>query len=161
MTRRGSLAYYLAAWVCGCLFMAMAAWLPGKWEPTHWTPGFRGASGFLSFYFLSLIFGAFTALLFAFLLRRLVAVFVWKGLWQWVLLGAALAELLVWGLGTLGRNSETSVRSLGILLILLLGALGAVRPPPVWINLLVGAATAFVLCFIHRAFEPRPEAPPQ
>ena len=157
MTRRGSVAYYLVAWVCGCLFMSLGVWLPGQWDPTHWTPGFRGASGFLAFYFLGLIFGAFTALLFACLLRRLVGVVGSKGLWLWMVIGAGLAELLVWGLGALGRIAETSVRPLELLFILLLGALRAVRPPAVWMNLSVGAATASVLYFIHHAFEPPPE----
>ncbi len=159
MTRRGSLAYYLAGWVCGCLFMSLAVWLPRRWEPTHWTPGFRGASGFLAFYFLALVFGAFTALLFAFLLRRLVGVLGLRSLWQWVVPGSGLAALLIWGLAALGRAVDTTVRPLEFLLILLLGALRAVRPPPVWANLLVGAATAFVLYFIHRAFQPRPDMP--
>ncbi len=27
MTRSGSLAYYLAAWICGCFFMSVLIWL--------------------------------------------------------------------------------------------------------------------------------------
>ncbi len=77
------------------------------------------------------------------------------------LIGAILAELLVWGLGALGRSPETARwmdtggRPVAMLLIVLLGALRAIRPPSVWINLVVGAATASVVYFIHRAFEPR------
>lgn len=160
MTRRGSLVYYLAAWVCGCLFMSLAVWLPGKWEPTHWAPGFKGASGFLSFYFLGLIFGAFTVLLFAFLLRRLLTLLRWQRPWQWILAGAGLAELLVWSLGALGRAQETAGLP-QVLVIFLLGGLRTVRPPSIWVNSAVGAATAFVLYHIHRAFQPRPEAPQQ
>jgi uncharacterized membrane protein len=161
MTRRGSLAYYLVAWVCGCLFMSLAIWLPGQWEHTHWTPGFQGASGFLFFYFLGLILGAFTALLFAFLLRRLVAALRLKDLWQWALTGAGLAELLVWGLAGLNSVFGSSRFALGmprpleLLRILLVGALGAVRPPAVRSILAAGAATASVLHLIQRAFEPR------
>jgi len=161
MTRRGSLVYYLAAWVCGCLFMSLAVWLPGKWEPTHWTPGIRGVSGFLAFYFLGLVFGAFTALLFAFLLRRLVAVLRCRRLWQWILVGAGLAGLLLWGLGAVSRPRGTIAPPADLLLIVLLGGFRAVRLPPTWLNILVGAATAFVLYFIQSAFEPRPEMPTQ
>jgi hypothetical protein len=157
MTRRGSLVYYLTAWVCGCLFMSLGVWLLGTWEPTHWTPGFRGASGFLAFCFLGLLFGAFTALLFAFLLRRLMRMLGAKHPWQWMLAGAGLACLLVWGLGALRRVAEPAPAPLEFALILLLGAPSAIHPRLVSVALPVGAVTAFVLHSVSRAFEPQPD----
>ena len=158
MTRRGSLVYYLTAWVCGCLFMTLGVWLLGAWESTHWAPGFRGTSGFLAFYFLGLIFGAFTLLLFAFLLRRLMRLLGWEHPWQWFLVGGGLAWLLVWGLGALRRVAEPALSPVEFALIFLLGAPSAIHPRLVWVALPVGAATAFVLHLIHRAFEAAPDA---
>ncbi len=161
MTRRGSLVYYLAAWVCGCLFMSLAVWLPHKWEGDHWTPGFRGASGFLFFYFLALIFGAFTALTFAFLLRRILTALRWRRTWQWMLMGAGLAELLVWSFFRLSRATPLRPPPLEFFLFLLLGPFRGLREWPAWVNPLVGAATAFVLCHINKSFEPRTQNPEQ
>ena len=163
MTRRGSIVYYLAAWVCGCLFMSLAIWLPGKWGLTHWTPDFRGFSGFLAFYFLGLVFGAFTALLFAFLLRWLVVTLRWKLLWQWTLLGAVVAQVLVWGLGAAGREAEKHIsHGARWLFLLVAGPMlipGGFRTSFALLTVPVGAVTAFVLCFIHRAFAPRADSP--
>lgn len=164
MTRRGSIVYYMAAWACGCLFMSLAVWLSGKWEPTHWTPGFKGASGFLAFYFLSLILGAFTALLFAFLLRRSVAVLGWRQPWQWIAVGAVLAPLTIWvsGLAEVSRTSQVELgRWVVTLLLLFFAAPALVREKGLWLAVPVGAATALVLYHIHRAFEPRPDTPRQ
>ena len=66
MTRRGSLIYYLTAWICGCFFMSLAIW----------TEGFVGRDGHLLrdrrsvwhlfFYFYGLVFGALAVLIGAF-----------------------------------------------------------------------------------------------
>jgi len=159
MTRRGSLAYYLAAWVCGCLFMSVGVWLPGGWESTHWTPSFKGAFGFVGSYFLSLVFGAFMTLLFALVLRRLTAILNWERLWQWVLTGAALAPLTVWTLALLGQAAggrEAQLNRWAVMLLLLfLGGPMDVFQRGLWVAIPVGVATSCVLYLIHRAFEPK------
>src|SRR5215469_17925078 len=73
MTRRGSLAYYLAAWVCGCFFMALTIWLGNEVHPT--VP--RSVALLLVTYFFSLMFGAVTSLLFGFFLRRAASGLHW------------------------------------------------------------------------------------
>ncbi len=155
MTRRGSLAYYLAGWVCGCFFMSLGVWLPGQWEHTHWMPGLRGTSGFLASYFLSLVCGAFASLLFAFLLRRIARALGWMHLWQWTLLGAALGGLLVWGLSVAARALEPLAGRAVLLLILVIGVPRWFAPQALWTAVPAGAATAVVLGLIQRAFEPR------
>ena len=155
MTRRGSLAYYLAGWACGCLFMSLGVWLTRRWEPTHWTPGFRGASGFLGFYSLALVFGAFTSLLFAFLLRRIARALGWTRLWQWMLLGAALGGLLVWAISWAGRTLEPVAGRPELLVILFLGVPQWFPPRVLWMAVPAGAATAIVLVHIQRRFEPQ------
>lgn len=152
MTRRGSLAYYLAAWVCGCLFMSLGMWIAGEHAQS-----FDGASGFLFLYFLSLIFGAFTTLLFAFVLRRMTSVLRYQHLWQWLLLGAVLGGGLVRGLGwlrpVLERAHQPAVRAA----VSLVGVVAALPPSAFWVAIPAGAATAFVLYQIHRAFSLREE----
>ncbi len=138
MTRRGSLVYYLAAWVCGCFFASVALWilLP-----------FGGVRGFLSVYFFSLFWGFLPALLFALVLRLFMDLWKWKHSLAWLLPGGALAPLML-------LIYEVAERALG----------WADRRDPIWVpvywsSVPVGAATAFVLSLIHRAFEPRPESP--
>src|SRR5260370_21552094 len=88
MTRRGTLAYYLAAWVIGCFVVAFLQWL-GETIAGN----FRTASILLTTYFFSLIFGAIAILLFAFLLRRSMRLLRTHAVWAWFLWGATLAFL--------------------------------------------------------------------
>ena len=57
MTRRGTLAYYLAAWVIGCFVMAFLQWLGEALAGN-----FQTASILLTKYFFTLIFGAIAIL---------------------------------------------------------------------------------------------------
>src|SRR5260370_17163260 len=88
MTRRGTLAYYLAAWVIGCFVVAFLQWL-GETIAGN----FRTASILLTTYFFALIFGAIAILLFAFLLRRSMRLLRTHAVWAWSLWGATLAFL--------------------------------------------------------------------
>src|SRR5579862_71414 len=98
MTRRGSLVYYLASWICGGLFLTVAMFLQEKASPTGMGIGPSGAgAAILTTYFLVLIFCAFLSVLFAFLLRRLMAWCHAENLWQWVLAGTILALPMAWG----------------------------------------------------------------
>jgi len=155
MTRRGSLAYYLAAWICGCVFMGACVWAYTT-IPTGTGPrGFplRENSGLLLFIlFYSLLSGAACALLDAFLLRRLTSALRWHGALQWTASGAILAPALIAGLGELdrlsGANAAASLSLLGILtagpdMVLAVGW---------WLAIPAGAATAYVLYRIDRAF---------
>ncbi len=155
MTRRGSLAYYLAAWACGCLFMSLGVWFRGGRAP-----GFEGASGFLFFYFLSLIFGAFAALLFAFVLRRMAVVLRCGRLWQWLLLGAALGGGLIRALGWLRPWLDRIEQPVARAILSLVSVVATLPPDSFWLAMPAGAATALVLYHIHRAFARREEPCP-
>ena len=72
MTRRGSLIYYLTAWICGCFFMSLAIWIRDLWGSTVASPRSHEAFGILFFYFYGLVFGALAILIGAFLLRRIM-----------------------------------------------------------------------------------------
>lgn len=150
MTRRGSLAYYLAAWVCGCFFMSATVWLEGLPVPTA-----RSVSDLLFVYFLSLMYGAVPALLFAFLLRRAARRMRCNRAWQWIAGGAILAPALTelfrrfastdaWQVG--GWRSWISVSLLSS------SAIYANRSGMALITAPAGAATAWVLFRVDRAF---------
>src|SRR5690242_1231041 len=88
MTRRGTLAYYLAAWVIGCF---VAAFL--QWTGEALAGEIHTASILLTTYFFTLVFGAATILLFAFVLRRGMRMMRTHALWAWLLSGAILSVL--------------------------------------------------------------------
>lgn len=152
MTRHGSLAYYLAAWVCGCFFMPIC--LLG-------TPNFPGSASEVPLnvllripfsYFLALMFGAFSSLLFGFLLRRISRWLALSRTWQWLLAGAILAPILIALIGSIFLLPHR--RPMYFLLFIdyapysiISGGIGFV-----WRVIPAGAATAWVLFRIHRAF---------
>ena len=155
MTSRGSLAYYLAAWVCGCFFMASAFWLD-----IHWPYGRSSAAvfhdvGFLGLCFFGLILGAGPSLLFGWALRRLLRLLRAENIWIWMAAGAALALLLIWVLGSAGRLARDPrflpYSALPVWPFLLVGPL-TILEGSIWVSLPVGAATASVLYAVQRAF---------
>ena len=157
MTRRGSLAYYLAAWVCGCLFMSLGAWLVAWVSANQNDLGMRSAAGFLVLYFFGLIFGLFPSLLFAFLLRRIMTGLGAQHLWVWLLVGAALAYPLLAGLGWIGRLPGRFARPEGFLWLLLFGGYRG-WPNAVFLAAIpAAAATSAVLFSVHRAFSQKTE----
>jgi hypothetical protein len=160
MTRRGSLAYYLASWVCGCFFMTVS--FVGSPKPSEFPPHL--ILGLIYLYFLALIFGAFTSLLFGFLLRRIAGGFRLARAWQWILAGAILAPILVWLLGSItlihGRATEFLLPiQLYFLYAPQLILRGGIRM--LWRVIPAGAATAWLLCRIDRAFGPHARGAPR
>src|ERR1700723_313619 len=112
MTRRGSLIYYLTAWICGCFFMSLAIWIRDLWGSTVESPRSREAFGILFFYFYGLVFGALAILIGAFLLRRIMTLLKCKTPLHWAVAAAILAPLLVaalgeWGMRTSGAAGRT------------------------------------------------------
>ncbi|MBZ5644396.1 MAG: hypothetical protein LAO19_16695 [Acidobacteriia bacterium] len=156
MTSRGSLAYYLAAWVCGCFFMALAFWFEMQFSRSASLQGTFQSVSFLGFCFFGLIFGAVPALLFGWVLRRVMKLVHLEIIWVWVAAGAALAALLIWSLGELGhvlQNPRTLPYSaLPIWPFLVVGPL-AMLEGSLWATLPAGAVTAAVLFAVHTAFE--------
>ena len=78
MTRRGTLAYYLTAIVVGCFFLVLGVTAIGEGSLRFSTAGLRD---FFLLYFLALVYGSFTMLLFAFLLRRMAHWLKWEPRW--------------------------------------------------------------------------------
>jgi hypothetical protein len=160
MTRRGSLAYYLTAWICGCFFMSLAIWAKDSLGATLDAFSIRTAFGLLFFYFYGLVLGALAAFLGAFLLRRVMTALKCKTPSHWALAGAILAPGLIAVLGIWGRHNEAAqrpgMRALGLLTF---------GPKTVievgwWLAIPAGAATAYLLGRVQRAFGP-PQTRPQ
>ena len=156
MTRRGSLAYYLAAWIGGCVFMSVCLWMwvfiEGGRQNERLAPI---AFGLLLSCFYGLIIGAAASLLFAFLLRRLMAALRWRAVLQWAIAGAVLNTIVIVALGNCDRWANAhSVPTLSRIGILTAGP-GVVMDTGWWIAIPAGAATAYVLYRIDRAFAPQ------
>jgi len=162
MTRRGSLAYYLAAIVVGCLCWAVAILVIARTTTSHWNSGRE----FFFLYFLVVSQGWLATLLFAFLLRRSAIALGWSRSWQWMFAGGCIAIVVIAAWVFVPADwvgARFVMRSLMWLLPfgnMLIGYVFTrsmiVLLPTVFLG---GAATAFVLHRIDRAFEPQPESP--
>lgn len=157
MTRRGSLIYYLSAWILGCFFMSLAIWTKDMMGPTHGLVSTRSAFGLMFFYFYGLILGALAAFLGAFILRRLMRTVKCKTPSHWAAGGAILTPLVIAALGWLGRHADLAQRPGGRLLALLTTGPKVVLEAGWWLAIPAGAATAYLLCRIERRFAPQPE----
>lgn len=145
----GTIAYYFAAWLFGCLFIAFAEWLL--------LPAAAAGFDFFYLYYSALVSCVLSCLLFGFLLwltcsrATRFAVLFWFGM------GAVLHTLLVVLLGRIGAAMEHAVSLEGfrhyLFLVSLKGPLELSRAS-LWLPPMVGAATAIVLSLFHRAFEP-------
>lgn len=152
MTRHGSLAYYLAAWVCGCLFMSSFVWVRAAIIRSPEIADLGAAFSFLIFNFYGLMLGAPTALLVAFLLRRVADLARYQKSWQWMIVGSALSTALIAGFWFLDRINMTG-RAMTSRVVGFFGS----GPQIVvnsgwWLALPAGAATAWVLYRVQRAF---------
>ncbi len=159
MTRQGSFAYYLAAWVCGCLFATVAFWLDIHVLRIPSMQDAFNPVGLLAFYFFGLILGAVPSLLFGWGLRRLMKPFPSSGVWVWAAAGAVLAFLLVWllsGVAHLARDPRyLPYSALPIWPFLIVGP-AYLADGNIWLMLPVGAAAAAVLFAVQRAFAQSP-----
>jgi predicted membrane-bound dolichyl-phosphate-mannose-protein mannosyltransferase len=155
MTRRGSLVYYLASWICGGLFLTVAMYLQEKASPQGMGMGPTGAgAAIITTYFLVLVFCAFLSVVFAFFLRLIMRLLHAESLWQWVLAGTALSMPIVWVVRWASWWMDSSgVQGVGreIAVLLFLGVRGIAENHPL-LGLPVAAMTAGILFLIHRAF---------
>jgi hypothetical protein len=160
MTRRGTLAYYLAAWVVGCFVLSAMAWAFAP--PPEGVP-LDAPARLLILYFLSLTYGAVDILLFAFLLRCTMRLLGTHNIWLWMLggaaLGAALVKALLWSGDSLTSVSPLSAHGpISYALLAFWTAPNALRLAGIWQAPAGGAATAAILCLVDRAFNRPKEA---
>ena len=161
MTRRGTLAYYLAAWVIGCFVVSLLLWIIAARSAAA-SGEEANASMLLRINFLSLIFGAPGALFFAFLLRVLMRWWGTHAVWKWMLMGAWLAVvpvlLLVPFYERYSRSMSFVPGTMGFVLALILAGPGLLSHSGLWQVPIEGAVTGAVLCLVDRAFD-RPAEP--
>jgi ABC-type uncharacterized transport system permease subunit len=151
MTRRGSLAYYLAAWVCGSFFMSLTIWLGSESHPIE----SRSVSLLLYIYFLSLMFGAVMSLLFGFVLRRAANRLHWNQVWHWLAGGAIIAPALTALLGAVASSYALQESGWRNWIFTPLAGPYLINGSHRWMPVLAapaGAATAWVLFRIDHAF---------
>jgi hypothetical protein len=157
MTRSGSLAYYLAAWICGCFFLALAVWahaaIAGH-SPLAGSNG--GARNLLTVYFFSLIFGCADSIAGAFVLRRIAIAARFRRAWQWALVGATLAPLEIFALARCGDAMKWQPGSVPSAWMFFVLAPMIVEREATWLAAPAGALAAMVLYSIHKAFGPKP-----
>lgn len=149
MTRRGTLAYYLAAWVIGCFVVSLLQWVGEALGGEIQT-----ASILLTTYFFCLVFGAATILIFAFLLRTWMRLLGTHAQWAWIVSGAALGLLEIFLL-IHAQGALLSIRSgeFGeIVFASVLKAADVLGGRNLWQAPVDGAITAVVLCLVDRAF---------
>jgi hypothetical protein len=160
MTRRGSLVYYLASWICGGLFLTVAMYLQERASPEGLGIGPSAAgAAIITTYFLVLVFCAFLSVVFAFLLRLSMRWLRAESLWQWALAGVLLALPMTWGVRWASRAADAAgLEGAGrqIAVLLFLGVRGIAENHPL-LGLPVAALNAAVLFLIHRAFSEKAE----
>jgi hypothetical protein len=147
MTRWGNVAYYLAAWLFGCLFIALLQWLV--------LPAIGGGFDFFFLYYSALVSCVLSCLLFGFLLQLTCGRATRFAILLWSVIGSVLHTLLVVLLGRIGAALGHAVPGTGLRHLLFLVSLKGpvdLSLTSLWIPLLAGAATAIVLCLFHRAF---------
>jgi hypothetical protein len=155
MTRHGTLAYYLAAWVCGCFFMSSAIFLRFTLDPHRGVPlSLHGAvSNFWLFTFVGLIFGIGISLVGSFLIRRVMNAFHLRSTAAWMISGAILAPVVVAAFGYFGRALLTSTSKIAAAYQFVFGQAGSViLDSGWWLTIPVGALAALVLFRVDRAF---------
>ena len=161
MTRRGSLVYYVASWICGGLFLTIAMYLQERASPEGMGIGPTGAgAAIITTYFLVLIFCAFLSVVFAFLLRLSMRWLRAEHLWQWALTGMVLSLPMTWGVRLASRATDaTGLQGAGrqIAVLLFLGVRGIAENHPL-LGLPVAALNAAVLFLINRAFAHKAES---
>jgi len=152
MTRRGSLIYYLAAWALGCFFMVVVVWCQNLFLVSSQDLFREATEGFLTLVVYGYLFGAPTALLVGLLLRRVMLALKCKTPLHWALVGGILAPLTVAALGFGSRSAAHMLPpEYAPVLFPLVGAENVLRAGW-WLTIPAGAATAYYLGRIQRAF---------
>jgi hypothetical protein len=156
MTRRGTLAYCLAAWVVGSFVVALLFLLSG---------GSVIPSALLMTYFFVLIAGAAGLTLFALLLRVAMRLLQTHAIWIWMAAGAALFSTLIILGSAIYQDWPPSHTGLPQTIAdMIFAGAAAVRRAGFWQAPIDGAATAAILCLVDRAFannNARPETTPE
>jgi hypothetical protein len=155
LSRSGSLAYYFAAWACGCVSMAALVWL--RTRVGGGGPMAEEGNEFLLTTFYALIFGAAPALAGAFLMRHIAVLLRLRSALSWILAGMAITPLLILPMAWIAAGLERRHIELeGVLGVIFLGV-RAVMNAGWWLAIPAGGFTALILQRVHIAFVPEEE----
>ena len=150
MTRHGTLAYYLAAWIIGCPAVALVYWLIGAVQA-----GSANSSALFEICFFALMAGAADSLLFAFLLRRMMHWARARQITIWSLFGAAILLALVFLFALASyKLAESSSSAASMARTFLFDGPGSIWNLGWWQAPIEGAAIGAVLGLIDGAFNP-------
>jgi len=150
MTRHGTLAYYLAAWIIGCPVVALFYWLIGATQA-----GSASAGALFEICFFALLVGIGDALLFAFLLRRVMHVINARKIVIWTVAGALLASALIFLFAQAWHRLQDSPQgAAAFATTFLFAGPGAMWNTGWWQVPIEGAGIGAVLGLIDRAFNP-------
>jgi hypothetical protein len=158
MTRRGSLAYYLAAVVCGSFFLTVTYFAYFLATGAKMTNVSRE---FFFTYFFGVLLSIIPLTLIAFFLRRLAVRLRWQGLLPWLAGAWVVGAVVLAVLSAAGhaveawRNGPVGLKH--FLLWLFIGPWFMTKAP-LWLPLPGLTAMAWVLFRVHSAFEPAKEA---
>ena len=148
MTRHGTIAYYLAAWIIGCPVAGLLYWLIGAVRA-----GSASSSALFEICFFALMAGAADSLLFAFLLRRVMHWTDVRSTGIWSLAGAVLSLALVFLLALASYKVSDSPNGFASFAnTFLLAGPRAIWNSGWWQLIPDGAGLAAVLGLIDRAF---------
>ena len=161
MTRHGTLAYYLAAWIIGCPVVGLFYWLIGSVQA-----GSANSSALFEFVFFALMVGAADAILFAFVLRRVMHSTGVRSVALWTLAGAVLAFALIFVFAQAWYKLHGGSQSAAsFALTVFFAGPGAIWNVGWWQAPIEGAGLGAVLGLIDRAFNPtaveNPAGPPR
>ncbi len=111
--------------------------------------------GLIFFYFYGLVLGVIAALTVAFLLRRVMAALKCITASHWAMVGPILAPALIAILGAWGKHMGIDGQGgMRVLRLITYGPM-TVFEAGWWLAIPAGAATAYLLCRVQRAFAPQ------
>ena len=137
--------------------MSFSVWVKDMFGATRDAFSAHSVSGLLFFYFYGLVFGALAAFVGAFLLRQLMVKLRCKTPVHWAVAGAILAPVTISLFGLWGRHTDSAQHPWTRLFELLTLGPKTLLEAGWWVAIPAGAATAYLLCRVQRAFKPQPE----
>jgi hypothetical protein len=161
VTKRGSIVYYLSAWVFGCFFTSALVGFFGREHMIHFEkyPASDPVRDFLSVFLTFLVTGGASALVFGFLLRWTMVRFKCLRAAQWIVAGASISLPLCYLVAKIGplllRGSAHRPEWLGVSELIILAGPGIAFDNGPLLIVPAGALTASVLFLVNRAFDPR------
>jgi hypothetical protein len=151
MNRRGSVAYCLAAWICGSTFASTAIWIRNRGAASPIPNTSPAGAGFFFFCFVGLILGFVPALLESLLLWLTARAFHLRGAVAWAIVATIVAIGATAVLGRIGSDGNSATEGRDALELLTKGP-ALLIAGGWWMPAIPGALTGVALSRIVAAF---------